>query len=67
MLTPKAMIDADKMLLIELIRNPILLTILGIKIYIDQNEKLIHFGVTQIIAVDGYSGMIVSHATINAN
>jgi hypothetical protein len=30
----------------------------------DQNEKLIMSGVAHVIAVDGYSGMIVAHLTI---
>lgn len=35
----------------------------GHKAHIDQNEKLILFGVTHVCAVDGYSGMIVGFAT----
>ena len=35
----------------------------GDKVHIDQNEKLILFGVTHMRAVDGYSGMIVGFAT----
>ena len=35
----------------------------GHKIHMDQNEKLIHYGVTYIMARDGYSGKIVG-ATI---
>ena len=35
----------------------------GHKVHIDQNEKLILFGVTHVCAVDGYSGMIVGFAT----
>ena len=31
----------------------------GHKIHIDQNEKLVMYGVTHVAAVDGYSGMIV--------
>ena len=31
----------------------------GHKLHIDQNEKLIMFGVTHVIARDGYSGKIV--------
>ena len=31
----------------------------GHKLHIDQNEKLVMYGVTHIAAVDGYSGMIV--------
>ena len=36
----------------------------GDKIHIDQNEKLVLFGVTHVCAVDGYSGMIVGFATM---
>ena len=36
----------------------------GHKIHLDQNEKLVMFGVTHIIAVDGYSRMIVGHVTV---
>ena len=31
----------------------------GHKMHIDQNEKLIHFGVTYVMARDGFSGKIV--------
>lgn len=31
----------------------------GDKMHIDQNEKLVMFGVTHICAIDGYSGKIV--------
>ena len=44
--------------------KPYIANYFGHKIHLDQNEKLIHFGVTHVIAVDGYSGMIVSHATM---
>ena len=36
----------------------------GEKIHIDQNEKLVQFGVTHVCAVDGYSGMIVGFVTM---
>ena len=36
----------------------------GHKLHFDQNEKLIMFGVTHVIAIDGYSRMIVAHLTI---
>ena len=36
----------------------------GHKIHIDQNEKLVMFGVTHICAVDGYSGKIVGFITM---
>lgn len=36
----------------------------GHKLHIDQNEKLVMFGATHVIAVDGYSGKIVSFATM---
>lgn len=35
----------------------------GHKVHIDQNEKLVLFGVTHVCAVDGYSGMIIGFAT----
>lgn len=36
----------------------------GHKLHIDQNEKLTRYGVTHVLARDGYSGMIVSHLTL---
>ena len=36
----------------------------GHKIHVDQNEKLVMFGATHILAVDGYSGMIISLVTM---
>ena len=36
----------------------------GNKIHMDQNEKLVMYGVTHVIARDGYSGYITSHATM---
>ena len=36
----------------------------GHKLHIDQNEKLVHFGVTHVIASDGYSGKIVGFLTL---
>ena len=36
----------------------------GQKVHIDQNEKLKMFGVTHIIARDGFSGKIVSYCTM---
>ncbi len=36
----------------------------GHKLHIDQNEKLVMFGVTHICAVDGYSGKIVGFITM---
>ena len=35
----------------------------GHKVHIDQNEKLVLFGVTHVCAVDGFSGMIVGFST----
>ena len=37
---------------------------IGEKLHIDQNEKLVMFGVTHVCAVDGMSGMIVGFATM---
>ena len=34
------------------------------KLHIDQTEKLVMFGTTHVIAVDGFSGMIVCHLTL---
>lgn len=36
----------------------------GHKLHIDQNEKISMFGVTHILAVDGYSGKIMSLVTM---
>ena len=36
----------------------------GHKIHIDQNEKLVMFGVTHVMARDGFSGMIVAFTTM---
>ena len=35
----------------------------GNKVHIDQNEKLILFGLTHVCTIDGYSGMIVGFIT----
>ena len=37
----------------------------GHKIHFDQNEKLIHYGVTEVVAVDGYSSFITATSVIN--
>lgn len=37
---------------------------MGHKLHLDQNEKLGMFGVTHVLAVDGYSNKIVSNATM---
>lgn len=36
----------------------------GHKIHFDQNEKLVMYGVTHVIAVDGYSAKIVGYTTL---
>ncbi|XP_070567389.1 uncharacterized protein [Ptychodera flava] len=36
----------------------------GNKLHVDQNEKLVMFGVTHIIFIDGYSRKIVGHVTM---
>ncbi len=33
----------------------------GHKLHIDQNEKLVRYGLTHIAAIDGYSSFIVGH------
>nr|XP_046256591.1 uncharacterized protein LOC124065345 isoform X1 [Scatophagus argus] len=37
---------------------------MGHKVHIDQNEKLVMFGVTHVLAMDGYSSKVVAHATM---
>lgn len=37
---------------------------MGHKLHLDQNEKLVMFGVTHVIAVDGYSRKIVANTTM---
>ncbi|XP_027132667.1 uncharacterized protein LOC113745336, partial [Larimichthys crocea] len=36
----------------------------GHKLHIDQNEKLVMFGVTHVLSVDGFSSKIISHSTM---
>ena len=36
----------------------------GHKVHMDQNEKLVMFGVVRVLAVDGYSGKIVGHSSM---
>ncbi|XP_065894563.1 uncharacterized protein [Dysidea avara] len=36
----------------------------GHKLHVDQNEKLVMYGVTHVTAVDGYSGMIVGFTSM---
>ena len=36
----------------------------GHKLHIDQNEKLVIYGVTHVVARDGYSGMNIGYATM---
>ena len=36
----------------------------GHKIHYDQNEKLVMYGVTHVIAIDGHSRFIVAHSTM---
>jgi len=37
----------------------------GEKLHIDQNEKLVNYGVTHVCAIDGYSRMIVGFCTMS--
>ncbi len=37
---------------------------MGHKLHLDQNEKLGMFGVTHVLAVDGYSSKTVAHSTM---
>ncbi len=36
----------------------------GHKLHMDQNEKLVMFGATHVMAVDGFSGKIVGYASM---
>lgn len=36
----------------------------GHKLHVDQNEKLITYGVTHVVARDGFSGKVVSYLTL---
>jgi len=36
----------------------------GHKLHVDQNEKLVQYGVTHVIARNGFSGKIVAYATM---
>lgn len=37
---------------------------MGHKLHLDQNEKLVMFGVMHVLAVDGYSSKIIANATM---
>ena len=37
----------------------------GHKLHVDQNEKLVMYGVTHYAAIDGFSGMIVAFITMS--
>ena len=43
---------------------PYIANYFGHKLHIDQNEKMVMFGVTHILAVDGFSGKIVSLVSV---
>lgn len=47
-------------------RNPAIYSAryFGHKIHLDQNEKLVHYGVTYVMARDGYSGKIIAAAVM---
>ena len=36
----------------------------GHKLHLDQNEKLCMYGVTEVIAIDGFSGMVTAYAVM---
>lgn len=37
---------------------------MGHKVHMDQNEKLAMFGVTHVLAIDGFSKKVVGHSTM---
>ena len=36
----------------------------GHKLHIDQNEKLVMYGTTHVVAIDGHSRFVVAHSTM---
>jgi len=38
----------------------------GHKVHVDQNEKLVMYGVVHVCARDGFSGLIVGYCTMSA-
>ena len=50
----------------ERLRNPVpyIADYFGQKLHIDQNEKLVMFGITHVCAIDGYSKKIVGFAVL---
>ncbi|CAL8275560.1 unnamed protein product [Arctogadus glacialis] len=44
--------------------TPYMAEYVGHKIHLDQNEKLVMFGATHVLAIDGYSSKIVGYATM---
>ena len=49
---------------VSLNTKPYLAQFAGHKLHVDQNEKLVMFGVTHVCAVDGYSGKIVAFGSM---
>jgi hypothetical protein len=49
---------------VQLNPKPYLALYAGHKLHIDQNEKLVMYGVTHICAIDGYSGKIVAFCSM---
>ena len=45
--------------------KPYIADYFGQKLHVDQNEKLVMYGVTHVLARDGFSGMIVAHSTMS--
>ncbi len=37
---------------------------MGHKLHLDQNEKMVMFGVTHVVAIDGFSSQIVAYNTM---
>lgn len=58
----------DIHLILQGLRNfnpvPYYAAYMGHELHLDQNEKLAMFGVTRVIAIDGYSSKVVAHATM---
>ena len=44
--------------------RPYIALYFGHKLHLDQNEKLIRYGVTHVLAIDGFSSNIVAYTTM---
>jgi hypothetical protein len=62
--SPQASLQRRNFAHIRLNPHPYVCNFYGEKLHIDQNEKLIRYGITHVGAIDGYSRKIVGFITI---